>query len=88
VTSGVYERFFMENDIRYHHILDTKTGYPADSGLLSVTIISANSMDADALSTSLFVLGYEKGAAVLSHFPGAEAVFVLSDTTIRRAPAP
>jgi thiamine biosynthesis lipoprotein len=88
VTSGVYERFFEENGIRYHHILDTKTGYPADSGLLSVTIISAKSMDADALSTSLFVLGYEKGAAVLSHFPGVEAVFVLNDTTIRRAPAP
>jgi thiamine biosynthesis lipoprotein len=88
VTSGVYERFFEENGIRYHHILDTKTGYPADSGLLSVTIISANSMNADALSTALFVLGYEKGAAILSHFPEVEAVFVLSDTTIRRTPAP
>jgi thiamine biosynthesis lipoprotein len=87
VTSGVYERFFEENGIRYHHILDTKTGYPAASGLLSVTIITGNSTDADALSTSVFALGYEKGTALLSRFPGAEAVFVFEDAAIKRFPA-
>jgi thiamine biosynthesis lipoprotein len=82
----VYERFFEENGIRYHHILDTKTGYPAASGLLSVTIITANSTDADALSTSLFVLGYEKGTALLSRLPNTEALFVFEDTTTKRFP--
>jgi thiamine biosynthesis lipoprotein len=86
VTSGVYERFFEENGVRYHHILDTKTGYPAATGLLSVTIITANSADADALSTSVFALGYEKGANLLSRFPGTKAVFVFEDTTIKRFP--
>jgi thiamine biosynthesis lipoprotein len=86
VTSGVYERFFEEDGIRYHHILDTKTGYPVAAGLLSVTIITANSTDADALSTSLFALGYEKSAALLPLFPGTEAVFVFEDATIKRLP--
>ena len=86
VTSGVYERFFEKDGIRYHHILDPKTGYPADSGLLSVTVIAESSLDADALSTSLFVLGYDRGAGLLSRFPGAEAVFVFSDASMKRCP--
>jgi thiamine biosynthesis lipoprotein len=86
VTSGVYERFFEENGVRYHHILDSKTGYPAQSGLLSVTIITNSSTDADALSTSVFALGYEKGAALLARFPSTEAVFVFEDATIKRFP--
>ena len=65
VTSGAYERFFEQDGTRYHHILDTKTGYPAQSGVLSATIVSASSMAADALSTSVFVLGKDKGAALL-----------------------
>jgi thiamine biosynthesis lipoprotein len=86
VTSGVYERFFEENGIRYHHILDTKTGYPVASALLSVTIITANSTDADALSTSVFALGYEKSTALLSFFPDTEAVFVFDDDSMKRFP--
>lgn len=65
VTSGVYERFFIKNNIRYHHIINPKTGYPVDNGLTSVTIVSKSSTACDALSTSLFILGMEKGFALL-----------------------
>ncbi|PKL05897.1 MAG: thiamine biosynthesis protein ApbE [Spirochaetae bacterium HGW-Spirochaetae-9] len=76
VTSGIYERFFVEEGKHYHHILDTKTGWPADNSLVSVSIIAASSMDADALSTSLFALGLQKGMELAKTLPGINAIFI------------
>jgi Membrane-associated lipoprotein involved in thiamine biosynthesis len=86
VTSGAYERFFETDGERYHHILSTVTGYPVKNGLLSVTVIASDSTDADALSTSLFALGYEKGIKLLDSFRETEAVFVFEDNSVRVTP--
>ncbi|MBI9100152.1 MAG: FAD:protein FMN transferase [Spirochaetaceae bacterium] len=82
VTSGIYERFFYEDGKRYHHILDPVTGYPVENDLASVTIISDKSIDADALSTSLFVLGVEKGLNLINMMDDSEAVFVTKDKKV------
>lgn len=80
VTSGVYERFFTgEDGTLYHHILNPDTGYPALSGLLSVTIIGSESAVCDGLSTACFVLGVERGLALLEGFPGYRAIFLMED---------
>ncbi len=76
VTSGIYQRGFTLDGVRYHHILDTETGMPAQTGLASVTVISADSTAADALSTLCFLLGAEDGMALLEEMPDTEGVFV------------
>nr|WP_246110687.1 FAD:protein FMN transferase [Thermosediminibacter litoriperuensis] len=78
VTSGVYERFFEKGGKRYHHLLDTSTGYPVENGLVSVTIIGDSSIDADALSTAVFSLGLKEGMRLVESLPGIEAIFVTS----------
>lgn len=80
-TSGDYEKYVIENDVRYHHILDPKTGYPADSGLISVTIVCDDGWLSDGLSTACFVLGYEDSLPLLETYQ-AEAVFVTEDKEV------
>jgi len=77
VTSGDYQRFSVSIDgEKYHHILDARTGYPCFSEFSGVTIVSADSVAADVLSTAIFILGREKGIELLQSFPGTEAVLV------------
>lgn len=88
VTSGAYERGFEENGVRYHHIIDPITGYPAQSGLASVSVVCADGAQADALSTAVFVMGAQRA---LSLHQNAEALglapfellLVLSDGSVQ-----
>lgn len=79
VSSGNYERYFEKDGVIYHHILDPDTGYPVQNDLYQVTIISDNSVDGDALSTTCYALGLEKGIELIQSLDGVEAVFVTSD---------
>lgn len=84
VTSGIYEREFYDEKTKkyYHHILDPDTGYPVDNNLASVTIIADSSTDADALSTSVFSLGLEKGRQYVENIDGIDAIFINKDNEI------
>lgn len=79
VTSGNYERFFIKDGVRYHHILDPKTGYPGNKGLIQTTIIGDSSIDCDALSTTTFLLGAEDGKALIDSLEGYEFMFVTDE---------
>src|SRR5207247_3025244 len=74
-TSGDYERFFIKNGRRYHHILDPTTGEPTQ-GCRSVTIITDRAAIADGLSTGVFILGPEAGMALIERLPGVQGVIV------------
>ena len=82
VTSGSYERYFEEDGMLYHHILDAKTGYPVENELRSVTIVTDDGIAADALSTTCFVLGMEEGMKMIEDTPGTEALFIDKNTNI------
>jgi len=82
VSSGTYERFFIQDNVRYHHILNTETGYPEQNKMLSVSIISDRSVDGDALSTTVFLLGLEKGYAYVETLENIDAVFIMEDHSV------
>lgn len=82
VTSGIYQRYFEDNGVIYHHILDLRNGYPCDNELASVTIISSRSVDCDALSTMVFLMGLNQGMEYIEEMTDTEAVFIKKDGSI------
>ena len=82
VTSGTYERCFVRNGKRYHHILDPRTGYPATTNLESATIIARSSLDADGLSTAPIVAGLPEARKLIEPLEGIEAVFIDGEGTV------
>lgn len=82
VTSGTYERGFTVDGVRYHHLLDPKTGKPVQNGLASVTVIAESSATADALSTACFVLGEQKARDLIAQFPDTDVLFIYEDGMI------
>jgi thiamine biosynthesis lipoprotein len=82
VTSGIYERGFEVDGVRYHHLLNPKTGWPEQNKLASVTILSESSMEGDALATAAFILGKGKGLELIESLPGIEAVFIERDRKV------
>ncbi len=81
-TSGDYERYFEQDGKRYCHIIDPRTGYPAE-GCRSVTIVAPNLAFADGLATGVFVMGPEKGMALVESLEGVHAAIVAADGTLR-----
>ena len=81
VTSGAYQRYFEHEGKRYHHIIDPRTGYPAESKISSVTVISPSSMHADALSTAIFILG-ENALSLCNNFPDTDALIITNDKKV------
>ena len=82
VSSGIYERAFVEDGVNYHHILNPSTGYPYDNNLLSVTIVSDASVDGDGLSTTCFALGLDQGLELINSLENTYAAFITKDGTL------
>lgn len=79
VSSGDYERYFVYEGKIYHHILNPKTGFPADTNIKQITIVTPNSQTADGLSTSVLLLGVEKGIHLIESLEGVEAILISKD---------
>ncbi|MCR4628793.1 MAG: FAD:protein FMN transferase [Clostridium sp.] len=82
VSSGVYERNFFVDGKNYHHILNPKSGYPYDNGLINVTIVSDRSVDGDALSTTCFSMGLERGMELINRMDGVYGYFLTDDYVV------
>lgn len=80
-TSGDYERFFVKDGKKYHHIIDPSTGYPVENDLRSVTVLCDSGLKSDALSTACYVLGYKSSLGLLKQCD-AEAVYIFKDKTV------
>jgi len=86
-TSGDYERYFEVEGVRYHHLLDSKTGYPAETDLISVSIFSPDGALADALSTATFILGHQQGEALLKNYDEIDYLLIDQDFKLWASPA-
>jgi thiamine biosynthesis lipoprotein len=89
-TSGDYERYFIENGKRYHHILNPLTGYPADTGIMSDTIVVDSSipdsnMEADILTKVTFVSGVDKGFKIIDNIPGVACLATTTDNKVYKS---
>lgn len=82
VTSGDYERYFIEDGIRYHHIFDAKTGYPYTTEVAAVTVVCENSMEADALSTILFMMPIHEGLEFVGTLDGVDCIYITKDMNL------
>jgi FAD:protein FMN transferase len=83
-TSGDYERYFIEAGRRYCHIIDPRTGYPAARGCVSVTVVAASALDADAYATGLFALHPDTAMAVIERLPGVEGIVMSEENGVLR----
>lgn len=82
VTSGNYERFFMDNGKKFHHILDPRTGYPSESSIISATIISDNSIDGDGLSTGIYIMDVYKSIDLIESLSDIDAILITNEKKV------
>ena len=82
VTSGIYERFLEKDGVKYHHILNPKTGYPFESNIAGVSIVSDKSIDGDALSTLVFTKGVKEGLEFVESLENIDAIFITNDKQV------
>lgn len=82
VTSGIYERYIEKDGVKYHHLLNPHTGYPFENNIAGVSIITDKSIDADALSTTVFAKGIEGGLEFVESLPTVDAIFITKDNKV------
>ena len=82
VTSGYYEKYFIKDGKKYHHIIDPLTGYPSESNIISATIISDKSIDGDGLSTGVYIMGQDKATKLIESIPGVDAIFITDEKKV------
>ena len=82
VTSGIYERYIEKDGVKYHHLLNPNTGYPFENNIAGVSIITDKSIDADALSTTVFAKGLEGGLKFVETLPNVDAIFITKDNKV------